>query len=207
MRSECHFQSLFYRALIAVEPVESFLDHLIAGRNVSCFEDSVAFVFFRHPKRLEHHILRGFREKLIVAAVDHQGGHRHPWREIDFIDFGKFLAIIKTSTEQHKHLDAFLDRRKNVPEVCAGAQAIEGELFQIEVFACLEVIKRSSQVLRPVDDVVAIENRGVGVVRLHCVTPLVMTLVNRIDEGAATLDDEVAPKEVKGPTGPLKNCV
>jgi hypothetical protein len=110
---------LFYLALVAVEPVKGFLDHLIAGRNVPRFEDGMAFVPFRHAKRLEHHILRGVREKLIVAAVDHQSGHRHPWCEIDFIDFGKFLVTIKTSTEEHKHFDAFVDRRKNVSEVRA----------------------------------------------------------------------------------------
>src|SRR6202030_1904537 len=138
--------ALSYRALVAIEPVEDFLDHLIVGRNVPCFKDDVAFVFFRGPKRLEHRILGDLREKLIVAAVDHQSRHRYPWREIDFIDFGKLLATIKTSTEQHKHLDPFLDRRKNVPEVCTGAQAIIGEPFQIEFLARLKVINRSSQV-------------------------------------------------------------
>jgi hypothetical protein len=37
--------------------------------------------------------LRGFqREEEIVSAVDHQGRHRHPGCEVDFIDFGPLLA-------------------------------------------------------------------------------------------------------------------
>ncbi len=97
-------------------------------------KDNVAFILLRRSEKPEHRILRRLRGKeVIVSPVDHKGGHRHPGREIDFVHFGQFLAEVKSSTDQHKHLDSSFERGKNVPEIGSPTQAVISELFVVEV--------------------------------------------------------------------------
>src|ERR1700722_602861 len=122
-------RELIHTAEIAIEPIEGFFNHLVVRSDMPCFKNDVTLVFFRRAEKLEHHILRGVqREQVIVAAVDHQRGNGYPRCEVDLVDFRQFLGKIKTSTEENGYFDAFLDRRKNVPQIGAGAQTVVGKL-------------------------------------------------------------------------------
>src|SRR6266853_1063089 len=100
----------------------------------------MTFVLPRRSESSEHCILRGFqREEEIVSAVDHQGRHRHPGCEVNFIDFRQLLAGVETSASQNEHLDAFFEGRKDVPEICPCVQAVIGEVLMVEVITTLDV--------------------------------------------------------------------
>src|SRR3974390_923555 len=106
-----------YRPQIPIQPVESFFDQLIVRRDMPRVKDGVALVLLRRSEKKEHRILRGFQwTEVIVLAINHEGGHGPPWREVDFIDFGQLLPKIKAPADQHKSFNAPFNDGKNVPE-------------------------------------------------------------------------------------------
>ena len=124
---------------------------------MSGVENRVALVLLRRSEKPEHRILRRFEwEEVIVSPIDHQNGHRDSGGEVDLVNFGEFLSRVKTLAGQHKHLDAVFNRRKDVAEICASVEAVVRDRFTIEIFTCLDVIKRSGEVLRPSNDMVTI---------------------------------------------------
>ena len=117
----------------------------------------VAFVLLRRTEKLEHRLLQGFQgENTVVSSVDHQRGHPHAGSKIDFIYLRASHGPMKPSAEQHRHPDPCFDRWENRPEIRSQAQAVISELLVVEVLACLDVVDRSSQVLRPFNNVVAV---------------------------------------------------
>jgi len=107
---------------------------------------------------------------------------------------------MKPSAEQHRHPDPCFDRWENRPEIRSQAQAVISELLVVEVLACLDVVDRSSQVLRPFNNVVAV---GGGLRPGQRLVPaFVSALIDWVNERSAALDDEVASEEIKIPAGP-----
>src|ERR1700745_3259811 len=82
--------SLFHWPQIAIQPVERFLYHLIAGNIVAGIEDHPALVLWRRSQEDKHRFLRGSCwEDVIESTVQHQGGDLYPWRKVQLIVFRK----------------------------------------------------------------------------------------------------------------------
>ena len=57
-----------YWPFIAVEPVETFFDHLVVRRDVPSVEDCMTFVPLRRSENSKHRILRGSQWAEVIGV-------------------------------------------------------------------------------------------------------------------------------------------
>jgi len=108
------------RAEVAVQPVQSFADHLDPRRHVpGPFEDYVPLVLGRRSEQLEHWRLRRFdRVVEIVSSRQEEHRDRYPREEIERFDFGRFNLCVQPTAPRRRR------RRRCQSEKCCEPSAI-----------------------------------------------------------------------------------
>ena len=154
----------------------------------------VAFIWIECSERAEQGFLRGFqRKEMIVMCVDHQHGNFNPRCKIDLIDLGGGPFGVQSAAFHHDNPDAGLQGGQNGGLSPSPTEAEQGELVEIQLRTGLQVVDGPAQVFPPHDDVIAIQARGGGVVRLQVVMTLVGSFVNREYQRPAALEQQRCP--------------
>ena len=96
------------------------------------FERHVVFVFGWRAEQIEERLLcRLVRRLEVVAAGEQQGRHAHAWREVQEVDLRRRAKRDAGSLED-AYLEPRLERSQDDPGVTSCADAIKGELAEVQ---------------------------------------------------------------------------
>src|SRR2546425_7971792 len=151
----------------------------------------MALVIVRRPQHAKDCLLRGAYRKLeIEAPVDHQHGLLHARSEVERIHLGESPDQIEATAYEHRRAEPRLRREHDGSELRSPTGSVEPDGMAIEFGARLQVVESPAQVVRPLDDMVAVEAGRLLVRHLQRVPALERALEDRQRHRAAALEDE-----------------
>src|SRR5262249_35925743 len=154
-------------------------NQVVTRHAVASLEYDEALVLSRGSEQAVERLLRRLAWKHeVVATVDDQRRNRHAWGEIDLIHLGPCFLKVQARAHQHTHPQAMLDRRKDRTQTRAPTVSVKGNSAVIDIGTGFQIIEGSAEVLRPLNDAIAVADAGIGKIRSHLVGTLVCSFVD-----------------------------